>query len=69
MEKMAVVLDGYESVEVVPSLFVLMGNFCSHPCNLSFHSFSSLRLVHYYLICRFITLKIIIPSGLRITTS
>ncbi|XP_020271297.1 DNA polymerase epsilon subunit B-like isoform X1 [Asparagus officinalis] len=44
MEKLAVVLDGYESVEVVPSLFVLMGNFCSHPCNLSFHSFSSLRM-------------------------
>ncbi|KAF8389639.1 hypothetical protein HHK36_024158 [Tetracentron sinense] len=44
MGKLATVLDGYESVEVVPSLFVFMGNFCSHPCNLSFHSFSSLRL-------------------------
>ncbi|GAB2282872.1 DNA-directed DNA polymerase epsilon, subunit B [Dionaea muscipula] len=41
--KLAAVLDGYENVEVVPSLFVLMGNFCSRPCNLSFHSFSSLR--------------------------
>ncbi|KAJ9677207.1 hypothetical protein PVL29_022287 [Vitis rotundifolia] len=44
MGKLATVLDGYENVEVVPSLFILMGNFCSHPCNLSFHSFSSLRL-------------------------
>ncbi|XP_052201832.1 DNA polymerase epsilon subunit B [Diospyros lotus] len=44
MEKLETVLDGYENVEVVPSLFVLMGNFCSHPCNLSFNSFSSLRL-------------------------
>lgn len=43
MEKLSVVLDGYESVEVVPSLFVLMGNFCSHPCNLAFHSFATLR--------------------------
>ncbi|KAL5995452.1 hypothetical protein ACLOJK_025514 [Asimina triloba] len=43
MEKLAAVLDGYESVEVVPSLFVLMGNFCSRPCNLAFNSFSSLR--------------------------
>ncbi|CBI15355.3 unnamed protein product, partial [Vitis vinifera] len=44
MGKLATVLDGYENVEVVPSLFIFMGNFCSHPCNLSFHSFSSLRL-------------------------
>ncbi|KAJ3705898.1 hypothetical protein LUZ61_009603 [Rhynchospora tenuis] len=44
MEKLAVVLDGYESVEAVPSLFVLMGNFCSKPCNLAFHSFSDLRM-------------------------
>ncbi|XP_020587022.1 DNA polymerase epsilon subunit B [Phalaenopsis equestris] len=44
MQKLSVVLDGYESVEVVPSLFVLMGNFCSHPCNLSFHSYSNLRM-------------------------
>ncbi|PIA36125.1 hypothetical protein AQUCO_03400201v1 [Aquilegia coerulea] len=43
MEKLAAVLDGYEDVEVVPSLFVLMGNFCSRPCNLAFNSFSSLR--------------------------
>ncbi|CAN6475941.1 unnamed protein product [Victoria cruziana] len=44
LEKLAAVFDGYENVEVVPSLFVLMGNFCSRPCNLAFHSFSSLRL-------------------------
>ncbi|KAM0949149.1 putative DNA-directed DNA polymerase [Dioscorea sansibarensis] len=44
MEKLAVVLDGYNTVEVVPSLFILMGNFCSRPCNLAFNSFSSLRL-------------------------
>ncbi|KAJ4960388.1 hypothetical protein NE237_020298 [Protea cynaroides] len=44
MKNLATVLDGYENVEVVPSLFVLMGNFCSHPCNLAFHSFSRLRL-------------------------
>lgn len=43
MGKLETVLDGFESQEVVPSLFVFMGNFCSHPCNLSFHSFSSLR--------------------------
>ncbi|KAL5746867.1 hypothetical protein ACOSP7_023847 [Xanthoceras sorbifolium] len=44
MGKLELVLNGFESVEVVPSLFVFMGNFCSHPFNLSFHSFSSLRL-------------------------
>ncbi|KAJ9183147.1 hypothetical protein P3X46_007051 [Hevea brasiliensis] len=44
MGKLETVLDGFEIQEVVPSLFVFMGNFCSHPCNLSFHSFSSLRL-------------------------
>ncbi|KAL6645992.1 hypothetical protein ACP70R_017600 [Stipagrostis hirtigluma subsp. patula] len=44
MEKLAVVLDGYDSVEVVPSLFVFMGNFCSRPCNLAFNSFEELRL-------------------------
>ncbi|GAB2219932.1 hypothetical protein Droror1_Dr00007572 [Drosera rotundifolia] len=43
MRKLETILDGYEDVEVVPSLFVLMGNFCSRPCNLSFHSFSTLR--------------------------
>jgi len=43
MEKLAIVLDGYDSVEVVPSLFVLMGNFCSRPCNLAFNSFEELR--------------------------
>ncbi|KAF5935966.1 hypothetical protein HYC85_027095 [Camellia sinensis] len=44
MGKLETILDGYENVEVVPSLFVFMGNFCTHPCNLSFNSFSSLRL-------------------------
>ncbi|XP_048233622.1 DNA polymerase epsilon subunit B isoform X2 [Ricinus communis] len=44
MGKLEMVLDGFEIQEVVPSLFVFMGNFCSHPCNLSFHSFSTLRL-------------------------
>ncbi|GMI81096.1 CYCLOPS 2, DNA polymerase epsilon subunit B2 [Hibiscus trionum] len=44
MEKLETVLDGFENVEIVPSLFVFMGDFCSHPCNLSFHSFASLRL-------------------------
>ncbi|KAH7836794.1 hypothetical protein Vadar_005767 [Vaccinium darrowii] len=44
MRKLEKVLDGYEDEDVVPSLFVLMGNFCSHPCNLSFNSFSSLRV-------------------------
>ncbi|CAI9270655.1 unnamed protein product [Lactuca saligna] len=43
MAKLEIVLDGYEEVEVVPSLFVLMGNFCSHPFNLSYNSFSSIR--------------------------
>lgn len=49
MEKLAVVLDGYDSVEIVPSLFILMGNFCSRPCNLSYNAFSNLRSVlHSY---------------------
>ncbi|PPR96657.1 hypothetical protein GOBAR_AA24020 [Gossypium barbadense] len=43
IEKLETVLNGFENVEIVPSLFVFMGDFCSHPCNLSFHSFSSLR--------------------------
>ena len=43
MGKLETVLDGFESVEVVPSLFVFMGNFSSRPCNLAFHSYSSLR--------------------------
>lgn len=43
MRNLEIVLSGYENVEVVPSLFVFMGNFCSHPCNISFKSFSSLR--------------------------
>ncbi|RDY07744.1 DNA polymerase epsilon subunit B, partial [Mucuna pruriens] len=42
--KLETVLDAFESVEVVPSLFVFMGNFSSRPCNLSFHSYSSLRM-------------------------
>ncbi|KAL6967837.1 DNA-directed DNA polymerase epsilon, subunit B [Sarracenia purpurea var. burkii] len=42
--KLETVLDGYENVDVVPSLFVFMGNFCTHPCNISFSSFSNLRL-------------------------
>uniref|UniRef100_A0A1J3HY24 DNA polymerase epsilon subunit n=1 Tax=Noccaea caerulescens TaxID=107243 RepID=A0A1J3HY24_NOCCA len=41
--KVEKVLDGFESVDIVPSLFVFMGNFCSRPCNLSFGSYSSLR--------------------------
>ncbi|CAI9113288.1 OLC1v1013861C1 [Oldenlandia corymbosa var. corymbosa] len=43
-ENLKTVLYGYENVDVVPSLFVFMGNFCSRPCNLSFSSFSMLRL-------------------------
>nr|XP_027192285.1 DNA polymerase epsilon subunit B-like isoform X1 [Cicer arietinum]XP_027192286.1 DNA polymerase epsilon subunit B-like isoform X1 [Cicer arietinum] len=42
--KLEIVLDGFESVEVVPSLFVFMGNFCSKPCNLANSDYSSLRL-------------------------
>ncbi|KAG2331878.1 hypothetical protein Bca4012_018550 [Brassica carinata] len=41
--KLEKVLDGFESLEIVPSLFVFMGNFCSRPCNLSSGSYSSLR--------------------------
>ncbi|KAH6770525.1 DNA polymerase epsilon subunit B2 [Perilla frutescens var. hirtella] len=43
MEKLETILSGYENENVVPSLFVFMGNFCSHPCNLSFNSYSSIR--------------------------
>ncbi|KAL1225854.1 DNA polymerase epsilon subunit B [Cardamine amara subsp. amara] len=43
LRKLETVLDGFESVEIVPCLFVFMGNFCSRPCNLSFGSYSSLR--------------------------
>ncbi|XP_051136673.1 DNA polymerase epsilon subunit B [Andrographis paniculata] len=43
MEKLEVILSGYENANVSPSLFVFMGNFCSRPCNLAFNSFSSLR--------------------------
>ncbi|KAH1234041.1 DNA polymerase epsilon subunit B [Glycine max] len=42
LRKLETVLDDFESVEVVPSLFVFMGNFSSKPCNRSFHSNSSL---------------------------
>ncbi|XP_010493271.1 PREDICTED: DNA polymerase epsilon subunit B-like isoform X2 [Camelina sativa] len=41
--KLKTVLDGFERVKTVPSLFVFMGNFCSRPCNLTFGSYSSLR--------------------------
>lgn len=65
MGKLATVLDGYENVEVVPSLFIFMGNFCSHPCNLSFHSFSSLRwgplsTLLFYIIIFFIIKKFVL---------
>ncbi|KAG6384717.1 hypothetical protein SASPL_153534 [Salvia splendens] len=43
MEKLEIILNGYENENVVPSLFVFMGNFSSHPCNLSFSSYSSIR--------------------------
>ncbi|KAL8041773.1 hypothetical protein ABFS82_09G005700 [Erythranthe guttata] len=43
MGKLETILGGYENETVVPSLFVFMGNFCSHPCNLSFNSYSSIR--------------------------
>lgn len=42
-EKLTTIFDGYETVDVVPSLFIFMGNFCSHPCNLAFHDFTGLR--------------------------
>ncbi|KAF8109796.1 hypothetical protein N665_0091s0025 [Sinapis alba] len=41
--KLEKVLDGFASLEIVPSLFVFMGNFCSRPFNLSFGSYSNLR--------------------------
>ncbi|KAK4362675.1 hypothetical protein RND71_017916 [Anisodus tanguticus] len=44
MENLETILNGYQNVEVVPSLFVFMGNFCSQPFNLSFKSISSLRV-------------------------
>ncbi|KAG6607402.1 DNA polymerase epsilon subunit B, partial [Cucurbita argyrosperma subsp. sororia] len=47
MGKLETILDGFENVEIVPSLFVLMGNFCSRPCNLAFNSYSSLRVRFY----------------------
>eukprot|EP00249_Psilotum_nudum_P007247 c20426_g1_i1 orf=272-1837(+) len=42
-EKLQTILDGYEMVEMVPSLFVFLGNFCSRPCNIASHNFSELR--------------------------
>ncbi|KAL6493468.1 DNA-directed DNA polymerase epsilon, subunit B [Orobanche gracilis] len=45
MEKLVTILDVYENENVVPSLFVFMGNFCSHPCNLSFNSYSSISVL------------------------
>ncbi|TQD69443.1 hypothetical protein C1H46_045024 [Malus baccata] len=44
MGKLGTVLSAFEDEEFAPCLFVFMGNFCSRPCNLAFHSFSSLRL-------------------------
>ncbi|KAK4488987.1 hypothetical protein RD792_004778 [Penstemon davidsonii] len=43
MGNLATIFSGYENENVVPSLFVFMGNFCSRPCNLSFNSYSSIR--------------------------
>eukprot|EP00850_Spirogloea_muscicola_P003249 SM000013S26418 [mRNA] locus=s13:198863:202689:- [translate_table: standard] len=43
MRRLETVLAGYESVEVVPSLFILIGDFCSKPCNLAFSDFSLLK--------------------------
>nr|XP_043634712.1 DNA polymerase epsilon subunit B [Erigeron canadensis] len=43
MAKLEIMLDAYEAVPVVPSLFVLMGNFCSQPFNLAYNSFPSIR--------------------------
>ncbi|KAG4991873.1 hypothetical protein JHK87_025330 [Glycine soja] len=34
LRKLETVLDDFESVEVVPSLFVFMGNFSSKPCEM-----------------------------------
>ncbi|KAK9007477.1 hypothetical protein V6N11_074399 [Hibiscus sabdariffa] len=44
MRKLKTIFNGFRNVKIVLSLIVFMGDFCSHPCNLSFHSFSSLRL-------------------------
>ncbi|KAG5542651.1 hypothetical protein RHGRI_015705 [Rhododendron griersonianum] len=43
MTRLEEVLHEYEKQDVVPSLFIFMGNFSSLPCNLSSNSFSSLR--------------------------
>eukprot|EP00850_Spirogloea_muscicola_P010866 SM000065S20215 [mRNA] locus=s65:288301:292052:- [translate_table: standard] len=43
MRRLETVLAGYESVEVVPSLFIFIGDFCSKPCNLAFSDFSLLK--------------------------
>ncbi|XP_058766140.1 DNA polymerase epsilon subunit B-like [Vicia villosa] len=44
MGKLEIVLDGFESEEVVPSLFVFMGDFCSVPYSQASGPFSILRL-------------------------
>ncbi|KAI5445209.1 hypothetical protein KIW84_013456 [Lathyrus oleraceus] len=44
MGKLEIVLDAFESEEVVPSLFVFMGDFCSEPYTQASGSFSILRL-------------------------
>ncbi|KAL4309995.1 hypothetical protein GQ457_01G018520 [Hibiscus cannabinus] len=44
MKKLKTIFNGFRNVKIVLSLIVFMEDFCSHPCNLSFHSFSSLRL-------------------------
>lgn len=56
MRNLETVLNGYENVDVVPSLFVFMGNFCSRPCNLSFSSFSNLRCGTSFELCVLIVL-------------
>lgn len=43
MGKLEIVLDGFESEEVVPSLFVFMGDFCSVPYSQASGPFSILR--------------------------
>lgn len=43
MRNLEIMLSGYENVEIIPLLFVFMGNFCSHACNLSFKSYATLR--------------------------
>lgn len=64
MGKLETVLHGFENEEVVPSLFVLMGNFCSRPCNLSFHSYSSIRYaMHSILVAK--RIQILLSSSVQ----